>query len=223
MASKYKKIRNIYLQEFNKEPSDAAYCHELKITLKDLARVRAYINTDVLSLDYKHTNADGGEYALVDMLEDPIDPMDEVLDREQERELKEAVDKVLARLPKESADILKMRFYEQKTLKECGEVLGKTRAAAQVCENRALRTIRRTPESINLLRTFIDPDEVYDLALTRKSVKHFLTDRTSPTEYAAIRLLSLEEQKRTQAQKMTAYYDHIGAKYLIDEHLAVEA
>lgn len=223
MARKYRKVKTLYLQELNREPTDANYCYELNIDLKTLARIRTYINTDVISFDSEHTNQDGGLYSLVDMLKDPVDQMDEVLDQEQQKELKEAMDKVLSRLPEESAKVLKMRFYEQKTLKECGEALGKTKDAAKICEVRALNTIRRTPESINLLRTFVSPEEVYDLAMNRKGLKSFLTDRTSPTEYAAMKLFTLEEQKRSQAKKQAAYYDYIGAKYMTDRHLAAEA
>ena len=222
MARRYRRLKNDYLTEIGKEPTDAAYCHELKITTNDLARVRAYINMDVYSLDNKYTDENGNDYALIDLIQDHYNGIDNYLDEEQRRELHDAMEKVLARLPEESAQVLKMRFYEQKTLDECGEALGKTKSAAQVCEIRALNTIRRTPESIKLLRTFVTPDEVYDLAMTRKGLKSFLLDGTSPTEHAAIKLLSLEEQRGSQAQKQTAYIDHIRAKYMTAEQTAIE-
>lgn len=220
---RYKRMTNTYEQELNKIPDDATYCRELKITYSDLANIRKYLNHDkVLSLDYEYSGTDRGTFSLVDLVEDPEDMNEEVLNAEQLLELREALDIVLDRLPSDGADILRQYFYYDKSLKDYAEEKGITVQAASSRKNNAINKIRKTPESLEQLHYFINYDDVKAYAYRRKGVKAFMADRTSATETAAFNLLDLERKKTDLAKKQLAYYRHIATKYMLDEQEAVE-
>lgn len=57
----------------------------------------------------------------------------------QIEQIREKIESVLEQLPENYAQILRIRFYDQKTLKECAEVLQITLANAKVLQHRALK------------------------------------------------------------------------------------
>lgn len=79
---------------------------------------------------------------LHDGLLDSANVEDEVVrDVDQEGQTR-AIDKAISGLPSEQADVIRMRFLEEKDYKEVAEAIGKTVAAVRVIQWRALRKLR---------------------------------------------------------------------------------
>lgn len=223
MIQRYKKMTQQYKQERNEIPDDKTYCRALKITYTDLANIRKHLNVeDAYSLDYEYKSETGSTIPFSETLEDPKDATEEILNREQQEELHSALDQVLSGLPSENSDVLKAYFYNNMPLQTYAKRQGITLQTARLLKAQAIRQIRRQPESIKHLRYFLTPDEMRGIAYNRKSVRAFLTDQTSITEQAALKIIGLEQQKRRTARKQTAYYDHIATKYTTDEQIAAE-
>ena len=222
LIRRYKNLTRLYEQEFNEIPDDATYCEQLKITYTDLANIRRHIGkTDTLSLDFEYSDA-GESFTFLDVLEDPEDKTENILNAEQHRELREALDEVLAKLPTDSADVLRQYFYNNMGLPEYAERNGITIQAASLRKLKALERIRRQPDSLRHLRFFITYDDIEYYAYKKKGARAFLSDHTSTTEKAAFQIIDLEKAKKRRAEKQTAYYDHIATKYTTDEQIAVE-
>lgn len=222
LIRRYKKMTRIYEQEFNQIPDDRTYCEQLKITYTDLANIRQHIGkTDPLSLNFEYSDA-GDSFTFIDILEDPEDKIENILDAEQQTELHEALEEVLAKLPKDNAEVLRQHFFNNKPLKEYAEEEGITEQAASLRKLKALERIRRQPESLRHLRFFITYDDIEHYAYKAKGIRAFLSDHTSTTENAAFHIIDIEAAKKRRAEKQTAYYDQIGAKYYTGEQIAAE-
>ena len=224
LIRRYKKMTRQYRRDFNQIPDDKQYCEALKITYYDLAKIRKHINDEeAYSLDYEYPGENGDSITLIELLEDPEDANEETLNREQQKELHDALEQILSKLPTENADVLREYFYNNVPLPSYAEKRGITCQAASLRKIKALERIRRQPDSIKRLRYFITPDEMRDFAYNYKSVRAFLSDRTSVTEQAALKIFDLERQKKATGQKQTSYYDHIGAKYMTADKIPAEA
>lgn len=222
LIARYKKMTRLYEQEFNKIPDDKTYCEQLKITYTDLANIRQHIGkADLLSLDFEYGDI-WDNFTMMELLEDPADEIENILDAEQRRELREALDEILAKLPTNSADILRQYFFNNMDLPEYAKQKGITVQAAGKRKHNALERIRRQPENLQRLRFFVTYDDVTDFAYKPKGVKAFLSDRTSVTEAAAFHIIDMEKAKKKRAEKQTSYYDHIAAKYITGEQIAAE-
>ena len=78
-------------------------------------------------------------------------------DRLWQEQLHEALETAMAELPKESAEILRLRHYRGLTLAETGEVCGTTAEYVRQTESKAICNLRK-PKISRKLRSFCDFD-----------------------------------------------------------------
>ncbi len=83
--------------------------------------------------------------------------LEAVENREYRRQLHEALEAALAELPQQSAEVLRLRHYQDLTLADIGNIQGTTAERVRQMENKALRKLRE-PAIACRLRPFIDFD-----------------------------------------------------------------
>ena len=109
-----------------------------------------------LSLDKPLTNeADG---ALVgDFIPDlgAAATLEAVEEREYQRQLHEALETALGAVPGNCGEVLRLRYYQDMTLEECGGVLGVGAERVRQMENKGLRFLRQSKNAA-CLRPFFD-------------------------------------------------------------------
>lgn len=116
--------------------------------------------------------------------------LEAVEDREYRRQLHEALEEALEELPQQSAEVLRLRHYQDLTLADIGEMRGASVERIRQMENKALRKLRE-PAIICRLRPFIDFDFYGGTGL-----RAFQHSGTSIQE----RYLVIEEERRKLAE-----------------------
>ncbi len=115
------------------------------------------LNT-AISLDRPLTDeANSGTFG--DLVPDANAPaaLEAVEEREFQRQLHETLEAALAELPRQSAEVLRLRHYQGLTLTDIGNIRGTTAEQVRQVENKALRKLRE-PGIARRLRPFIDFD-----------------------------------------------------------------
>ncbi len=110
------------------------------------------------SLDAPLDDSPGSD-TVGDLVSDPMgeigfEAVEDVLYRKQ---LHEALERVIGELPEDRAEILRLRFWQDKTLAEVGEVRGITPERVRQNEKKAIRELRK-PKHIGRLMEFVDFD-----------------------------------------------------------------
>jgi len=111
---------------------------------------------DALSLN-KPLSDDDDDIEHIDILTDPDaeKPFEVVTDHIYNAELRSALDKCMAQMPQEHADILRARYYDGVKLKD----LGKSKESARQAIGKALKEARK-PKSIKWLKGYTRQDVI---------------------------------------------------------------
>ena len=83
--------------------------------------------------------------------------LEAVEDREYQKQLHDALEIALGAVPENYGEVLRLRYYQNMTLQECGGVLGVGAERVRQMENRGLRILRQ-PKNAVQLRPFFDFD-----------------------------------------------------------------
>lgn len=81
--------------------------------------------------------------------------MEAVEEREYQKQLHDALETALDAVPENYGDVLRLRYYQNMTLEECGGVLGVGAERVRQMENKGLRFLRK-PKNAACLRPFYD-------------------------------------------------------------------
>lgn len=180
----YKKYITTFQLWFGRMPNDAEKCYHLQIDEEKLKHIEnALVIDDMGSLDVPIGEEEGSLYEL---LPGGKNPEEEVMERVQWEQLQETLWKMVEELPADQPEILRLRYRNEKTLKEIGEQIGKTASQVRRLEAKALRALRE-PERADTLKLLRD-GEIYSKAMKGNGVEHFRRTWTSSTEYAALKL-----------------------------------
>lgn len=133
------------------------------------------------------------ELALGDILADPRNGIEEEQDRIEQEQLRAVLWETVDELEPSESKVLRMRYQDEQTLRECGERLGLSIESVRRIESRALRKMRGYR-----VRRKLSPyvqDRIYSISL-QGGLGSFKRTGSSATEKAAICLL--EERQRQQ-------------------------
>lgn len=110
------------------------------------------------SLDKPLTDEENSS-SLVDFVPDQkaAATMEAVEEREYQGQLHEALEMALGTLPEACSQVLRLRYYQDRTLTEVGETLGVVPERVRQMENRGLRILRQ-PKNAACLRPFYEFD-----------------------------------------------------------------
>lgn len=124
-------------------------------TLTGTVSMQATIgNTEDLSLEDTIADSDDGPTRIHSTPEPGIPSVENRIYRQQ---LHEALEAALAALPEQSAEVLRLRYYQGLTLADAGEIRGTTAERIRQMENKAIRQLRK-PSIACHLRPFYDFD-----------------------------------------------------------------
>ena len=81
--------------------------------------------------------------------------LEAVEDREYQKQLHDALEIALGAVPNNYGEVLRLRYYQDMTLEECGDALGVGAERVRQMENKGLRFLRQ-PKNAACLRPFFD-------------------------------------------------------------------
>lgn len=183
---KYQQIQQQYFKILNREPEDWELRRLMDISQGVLDQVKkdAYL-ANIGSLD-KYIGEEE-DMTLGEMVADPKDGYEEVLDHLQKEELKAVIWPMVDTLEGQQPAVIRMRYQEEKTLKETGEALGVTLEYVRTLQAKALRKLS-LPKYADTLRLFLFDEEIRSRGMRGTGVNSFRRTWTSATERTAIDL-----------------------------------
>ena len=174
----YRWERQRYELETGRDPDDKTAAGLLSWTVEKVRKVRLLADLVTVSID-KPMSEDGA--TLSEILEDPRDPVGDLIDREAEedaaRELWAAVDE----LPADQSDIIWQRFKEGRTRAVIGRESGRTGGQIARAEELALKGLKRKRGRLEDLR------DVYGISVNDTGLSIFNRTWTSSVERAVIK------------------------------------
>ena len=187
---KYRKFCTEFQAEQGCKPTEAELCRSLWITLEQLREIQYdACMTAVKSLDAPIKGAEGEEdTTLGELAASATDPCEELLDRLEQEELCSILWQCVDSLPGKQPDVIRSRYKENMTMKQCGQFCGISEAEARKQQIKALRSLR-SGENAKKLRPFLPADAwIYSGALIGNGVERFNHTWTSSTERIALEL-----------------------------------
>ena len=181
---KYLQIKQQYLQNFGRDPEEWEMCRLLGVSRKVLEQIKADFNcVDPKSLD-KRIGEDE-DTTLQELVSDQKDHYEQTLENVQREQLKAVIWPMVDNLEEQQSAVIRMRFQDNLTLKETGEVLGVTHAYVRVLQEKGLRKLR-LPKYTDILRTFLEDGEIRSRGMQGTGVQSFKRTGTSATERVAL-------------------------------------
>lgn len=185
--SKYKKFRNAYRMYFGKEPTREQICCYLGISYEAMEKIESVAEAGKAgSMDKEIAGTDGITYG--DMIADPKDNYEDVLDNLEKEQLKGILWELVDDLPGKAPEVIRMRYQQELTLKETGEAIGINMEAVRQWQQKGLRELRK-PSRSNLLREFYKDGEIYSRGVVGGGVGTFNRNWTSSTERTALDMI----------------------------------
>lgn len=187
---KYRKFCTEFQAEQGCKPTEAELCRSLWLTLEQLREIQYdACMTAVKSLDAPIKGAEGEEdTTLGELAASATDPCEELLDRLEQEELCSVLWQCVDSLPGKQPDVIRSRYKDNMTMKQCGEVCGISIEATRQQHMKALRSLR-SGENAKKLRPFLPEDAwIYSGALIGNGVERFNHTWTSSTERIAMEL-----------------------------------
>lgn len=184
--SKYQRFKNTYRIRFGKTPTDQQACCHLGIKMESLEKIKQTMITEKIGSTDKEIDG-AEELTLGDVVRDPADHYESVLDDVQQEQLKEILWPLVEELPGKAPETLRLRYQEGMSLKEAGEHMGISLEAVRQWQSKGLKELRK-PSRSNRLQPFYE-DEIYSRGLAGNGIGNFNRTWTSSTERTAIRIL----------------------------------
>lgn len=143
-----------------------------------------------MSIDAPIEDAEGD--TLGDLQADPAAtiPFADVDDAIYIHQLHQVLEQVVSDLPKVQAEVIRRHYWDQQTLEEIADVIGKSTERIRQLEKNAIRTMRMPPHS-NRLEDFVEQRTPYYLHVGPQKFQH---THTSATE----RIVLLRERLRNE-------------------------
>lgn len=187
---KYRKFCTEFQAEQGCKPTEAELCRSLWLTLEQLREIQYdACMTAVKSLDAPIKGAEGEEdTTLGELAASATDPCEKLLDRLEQEELCSILWQCVDSLPGKQPDVIRSRYKDNMTMKQCGQFCGISEAEARKQQIKALKSLR-SGENAKKLRPFLPEDAwIYSGALIGNGVEQFNHTWTSSTERVALEL-----------------------------------
>ena len=187
----YQRTISDFRKELNRDPTPSELMDVLGIDFQQLKTLRK----DARAIQCKrleepvYFSQEGEEITLGDTLEDPVDRIGDKMDEIDREQLSSFLWSLVGSLRNEQAEVIRRRFQDGETLKECGSVLGFTPEQVRLIEAKAL-WILRSSENAEQIKSYID-ETAYTLGLKRTSLSAWRNTSESSTEWAAMKLIDM--------------------------------
>lgn len=186
----YSKFISEFVRDFGRDPSPAEICAALGVTIDQIE----IIKQDAKALSIRSTAeavSDDGDLTLEDMIRDPSDQMDGVIDKIQNEQLARILWEMVDQLQEKESNALRNRFIDEMQYSEIADQLGfESAGQARDVTERALKKLRHQSHK---LRPFWD--EYVTMAYQATGLKYFKNTMTSSPERAIIMLEQRKNEK----------------------------
>lgn len=179
-----------------------SYLHyQLKHHIRGILKPGDLLNrTETRSLDAPLDTEEEDSNSLHDITPDP--ESGKALAAFEQRESYALLHEAVSLLPGGLKEVIKSRYFEELTLDQIGERLGKSRERVRQLERSALDALRRGPMGRKLRDAYLDdlrtnhaPLDFRALAYRHKGISAFLSSRSSEVEDAILRREALFEKE----------------------------
>ena len=189
LMRRYHKEVNGYRVRFGKYPSDKELCTLLGLTQDQLERLKADIQASRIRSTSEIVGGENDDLTLEDTIADETDQYEAVIDQIQHDQLSDTLWSCVDDLSPQQADVIRGRYKDGRTLKECGESLGVSPERARQIEQNAIRELRKTRYT-KRLRPYLTDQAAYSMGLKSTGLSSFRYNGSSQ-ERAVIRLENL--------------------------------
>lgn len=179
----YNKAVTSIQSRFGRNPSK----HEIMAMLEITSEQYEQLRKDALAIRVRSTSEPVGEdeeSSLEDFIPDESDQMEDVIEKIQKEELAKELWDQVDRLPESEASVIRTRYCNDLTLKQCGDALGMSSEHVRQLHDRAIRTLRK-PSVAKRLRPYLTDSTSYTIGL-RSGYTSFIVSGASAQESAMI-------------------------------------
>ncbi len=185
---KYRKFCNDFLLQHGQEPSDRAAALHMGLSVEQIREIRQNaILESVGSLDA--ALPDSEDLTVGDTVPSGEDLEGDAADRLDQERLQAILWPMVDRLPDRQPAVIRMKYQQNMTLKEIGEVYGVTIEAIRQSERKGMQALRRS-RGARQLKAFL-PETAEAQAYRGSGVERFNRTWTSSTERVAMQLADL--------------------------------
>lgn len=185
---KYKRLCSSFYREYGRGPSDREAAAAMDLTLEQIEDIKKTAAMGPCSLDEPINGLEDEGLTRLDAVAAPGSLEDDVIDKVQAEQLKEALWDCVDALPGRQPQALRMRYQDNMTLNAIARIDGTTSENLRQIHNKALRELRMPRYSRRLL-PYLEDSRLYSMGLRGNGVGTFNHTWTSSTERAALKLL----------------------------------
>lgn len=183
LMQKDKRVSEFFLQTKGRKPTDEERIKVLDITQEQLDILDNAAGMTFESMD--RPLAEDSNSNLHDILREETHNGEDFLNEIEERELHEALWKMVDSLPEVESNIIKARYKNDMTIKESAEANGVTFEKARYSEGKALRKLGNQ-NNIKKISCFLPDNYIYGNAIRGTGTEYFANTWTSATERVAL-------------------------------------
>lgn len=183
LMQKDKRVSEFFLQTKGRKPTDEERIRILDITQEQLDILDNTAGMTFESMD--RSLAGDNDKDLYDIVEGISQNGEDMLNELEELQLRKVLWKVVDSLPEIERNVIKARYQNNMTLKECGRVTGVGLSKARSSETRAINTLRKA-DNIKKIIQYLPDDYIYGDAMRGTGVGRFAETWTSATERVAL-------------------------------------
>lgn len=181
---RYRRASAAFEKSYGRKPTDWEISRLLDVSRETVDRIKEAAQMgSTASLDTPI--GEDTEDTIGDLQPGAADVESSVLDAMQKEQLKAVIWPLVDSLPGKQPEVIRMRYQEGLTLKECGERLGIALQGARTHESNALRGLR---QKRRFLLPFLD-GYIYSRATQGNGAGTFARTWTSSTERVALKLV----------------------------------
>lgn len=188
--TKYRKAIASFERDLHREPSTLELMDILNVSYAQLDQLRK----DALAVKYRSFSEIVGEDAsdpegitLGDTVAAPEDEIEKAIDKVDMERLSSLLWSLVNSLRTEQAEVIRRRFQNEETLKECGSALGFRPEKVRQIEMKALRQLR-SEDNGERLQEYI-AESAYSLGLQGTNLTTWRNSGMSSTERAAFKMM----------------------------------
>lgn len=183
---KLKKFEREFSKYYGRKPTEREISLNLGVSIEQVEEIRNSLKW----VNMASTDAflkEGEDETLGDMIPADVDVENEVLDRIEQEERRDALWSLVDELPEDQSVVIRMQFQDNMTMKEIGEKAGRDYSAVRTMKDKAMRSLRRSRKMDRFM-----PESVRAAAYRPVGAAAFQRTWTSSTERAALQNMILE-------------------------------
>ena len=188
LIGRYRRAQNNYRVRFGCNPSDRELCAALDITKDQLKELKKDIQAARIRSTSEPIGGEDDDLTLEDTLAAERNQIDEALNRIQHEQLSSELWSCVDELEPNESAVIRNRYQNGRTLKECGGALGVSAGRVRRIEESAMRKLSK-PQYARRLLPYLGESAARDMSLRGTGLAAF--ERTGSVQERA--MMCLEE------------------------------